>query len=1097
MSASQDEDRRLEWLEALHEAVVAGQDDAFSRSASRASQGEEFDALRACLQRLENARRGGNWGIRPPDAEFPADSSVPQRIGKFDILRRLGGGGQGIVFLAFDTELRRQVALKIPRPDALASADARRRFLREAHAAAGLSHPRIVAVHEIADAFPACYLVSDYCPGGSLQQYLQEHRRQIVPRAAAEFVTELAAGVHYAHARGVLHRDIKPSNVFLVSRLPDQPERTVVDPLQDFTPKLGDFGLAQLVESDGERTATGVVLGTPAYMSPEQARGRISEIGPPTDVYGLGMVLYEMLAGRPTFRGVSDADTLRQVLFVEPEPLRRVNPQVPRDLEAVCQRAIEKDSQRRYSSAAALADDLQRYLDGRPTLVRPLTPIGKLWRAACRRPGVATLTSLLCAALLVAVVLFVTSAIEQRRLNTQLVKHVRESTDLAYAADMQLADQAWHKNDITSLESILNRYIPRPGEYDPRGVEWRYLQTRLQASSRILLDQNGPGGCVRFSPDRRWLAAGSHDGRIRVWKMPGASLEWAAREEPPQEINAFAFSPDGKILAAASNANRVLLYELATGKLLRSLEGGHNEWVADVDFSPDGEQLCSVSGDGTIALWNWKTGQPLKQFRGHTQELRSARFTRDGQHVITGAQKGIVQIWSLTSQQPVASVVVEQKDLQGTAIWPRDIELSADRSQMAVCWDEGGLMVYDLADLSQPALIHSLPQETCNQVAFLSNTRLAVASAYGTGHIWTLGNSTPDRTLRGHRDKIVSISATLDDGRVATASIDGSVRLWPADLDDGSQTIIEVEGNCDDLKLSPTAQEIALELAEPSRLAVVRLDTREVQTKHSGLTGAPRAVAYLAGGLQLAVAGEESVLIYERPSGVLVWRWTPPTQSPASKAFEELRSAGKFLVVKGAHGISVLDLTKQALAWQRQFNEGLWGVAVSPDDQLVYVGDQLGKIRALRISDGSTAQTLQGPVSPVNDIAISSSGRLLLSAARNREIGLWDRVPGTAVRRFASDEDVLGFPHFTFDEKTVIARHNQFHLGFWHVSSGQRLMTTGPWGDRVLRWDLSPDGRKAYLAVQHAGRTSVRMLALDPQAPAHATAAQSDPVHPD
>jgi eukaryotic-like serine/threonine-protein kinase len=536
MSSSADDKNRLGWLEALHEAVVADPDGEISAVGAEAASIENVNAFRDCLRQLEQARRAGNFFEQPPAVSSPQrESGRPRRIGKFEILRTLGGGGQGIVFLALDTDLRRQVALKVPKPDALVSPDARRRFLREAHAAAGLAHPNIVTVHEIGELFPACYLISDYCPGGSLQEYLTRQPAAIAPRAAAQIVAELAAGVHYAHLHGVLHRDIKPSNVFLVERHEDVVASANPDPLLSYSPKLGDFGLARLAENNGELTASGAMLGTPAYMAPEQAGGRMNEVCAATDVYGLGTVLYELLAGRPTFRGVTDADTLRQVLFVEPEPLRRLNSRVPRDLDAVCLRALEKDPRRRYSSAAALADDLNRYLKGRPTLVRPLTPVGKLWRAACRRPAVATLATLLSVAVVIASALFVTSAIEQRRLNGELVeqrlaaeKHAREATDLAYAADMQLADLAWAKSDITGLESILKRYEPKSGQYDPRGVEWQYQSARLHDSSRILASDNGFGGCVQFSRDGSLLATGSFDGRIRVWEMPSGNLKWTS-----------------------------------------------------------------------------------------------------------------------------------------------------------------------------------------------------------------------------------------------------------------------------------------------------------------------------------------------------------------------------------------------------------------------------------------------------------------------------------------------------------------------------------------------------------------------------------------
>jgi serine/threonine protein kinase/WD40 repeat protein len=1103
MTAGQDEDNRLGWLEALHEAVVADRDDDFSKGDSQASQAENFDALKDCLRQLEQARRAGNWNQRlPPKIDSQPEIGAPQRIGKFEILRTLGSGGQGIVFLAFDTDLRRQVALKVPKPEALISPDARRRFLREAHAAAGMSHPGIVTVHEIAEAFPACYLVSDYCPGGSLQQYLQQHSEPVSPRAAAQIVAELAAGVHYAHQHGVLHRDIKPSNVFLVERHEELAARADSDPLLRYVPKLGDFGLARLSENDGELTASGAMLGTPAYMAPEQAGGRMNEVCPATDVYGLGTVLYELLSGRPTFRGVTEADTLRQVLFVEPEPPRQFRPRVPRDLEAVCLRALEKDPRRRYSSAAALADDLHRYLQGHPTLVRPLTPVGKLWRAACRRPAIATLAALLSLAVLVASALFVTSAIEQRRLNAQLVeqrntaeKHARDATDLAYAADMRFAYQAWRKNDISGLESLMGRYVPQPGQYDPRSVEWHYLQTQLLASSQRLVDLNGPGGCVQFSPDGRLLATGSYDGRIRIWEMPSAQLKWTIAEPPLVVVNSIAFSPDGKTLAVAGDGRQVLLCDLTTGKLVKSLRDAHAEWVADVDFSPDGEQLCSVDAGGMIVLWDWKRGTRRQSFRGHTQELRSVRFTQDGQHVITGGQEGIVQFWNLESQQVVASLMVDQVKSRSSAVWPRDIALSADRTRLAVCWDLGGLKLYDIANVAQPMLLESFPEEMGNQVHFLSDDRLAVGSRYGAGRIWTRGRQQADRELRGHRDKIVAVTSSPDGLTIATASKDGTVRLWPMDSETHGKELAVVTGKCHGLILSPNGKELLVELHEPRQIARLRIDTGEVHSEFSDLQGEPRAAAYMAEGHSLAVATDSTVRFYDRANGTADWDWTLPEPSPTGDAIDELWSTDNLLIVRVGHEVWAVDFITQALSWHRDLGEGLWDGTFSPDKRLIYVGDQIGKIHELRAADGATMRVFEGPDSPVMALCISSDGHLLLSAFENREIRLWDRSQGMVVRNLASQEHPLAAAKFTKDGRTVIA-HYWSYLGFWHVSSGQRLLTTGPWGSHQIKWDLSPDERTIYLAAYQDGQTSIRALPLESE-PTRSTAARIAPPHPD
>ena len=281
--------------------------------------------------------------------------SEPRAFGRFQIVRELGRGGFGVVFLAHDPVLRRDVALKVPRPDALLTPDLRRRFLREAQAAARLTHPNLVAVHEVGEVGPICFIAAAFCDGPTLAAWLRDRAKPAPPRLAAHVVAALADAVHYAHTQGVLHRDLKPSNVLLESN------PTIADCAGDdeprFVPKLTDFGLAKLAEGEAQDapTRSGAMLGTPAYMAPEQADGRLDEVGPGTDVYALGALLYELLTGQPVFRGSTDLDTLHRVLVDEPMPPRRLQADLPRDLEAICLMCLEKQPGRRYGTAAALA----------------------------------------------------------------------------------------------------------------------------------------------------------------------------------------------------------------------------------------------------------------------------------------------------------------------------------------------------------------------------------------------------------------------------------------------------------------------------------------------------------------------------------------------------------------------------------------------------------------------------------------------------------------------------------------------------------------------------------------------------------------------
>ena len=273
------------------------------------------------------------------------------------MIREIGKGGMGAVYLARDEALGREVAIKVSRATSRSSPEGRARFDREAMLMARLDHPNIVTIYDMGEQDGSFYIVLEYVDGGDLSRRLRD--RAWPPDEAARLVATLARAMDYAHSRGILHRDLKPSNILFD---------------KDGTPKITDFGLAKLIgeqQEDAADTAEGTIMGTPSYMSPEQARGEIRRIGPATDIHALGAILYELLAGRRPFEGGTLAEMLMQVREYQPEPPSRWRPGLPRDLDAICLKCLEKEPERRYSTAAALADDLERFLAGKPITARP------------------------------------------------------------------------------------------------------------------------------------------------------------------------------------------------------------------------------------------------------------------------------------------------------------------------------------------------------------------------------------------------------------------------------------------------------------------------------------------------------------------------------------------------------------------------------------------------------------------------------------------------------------------------------------------------------------------------------------------------------
>jgi serine/threonine protein kinase len=378
------------------EQAVAGHLETCTACTARARQLEAIPdpAVRALRQALRTAA----GSVAPPaeaadrGAGPPACPVVPGD----EVLEELGRGGMGIVYKARQERPARLVALKVILAGSEAEPERRARFLAEADATARLQHPGIVQVYEAGEHAGLPYLALEYVAGGTLADRLRAG--PLPPLEAAGLLEAVARAIAHAHRHGVVHRDLKPGNVLLAEGRDAPPDGGAAGekgkpPAAGRSPKVTDFGLAKLERTD--LTATGAILGTPSYMAPEQAGGAPREVGPPADVYALGAILYECLTGRPPFQGVNVLETLVQVRGQEPVPVRQLQAGVPRDLETITLKCLQKEPHRRYASADELADDLARLLAGRPVRARPVGPIGRGWRWGRRNPAVAALLAAL------------------------------------------------------------------------------------------------------------------------------------------------------------------------------------------------------------------------------------------------------------------------------------------------------------------------------------------------------------------------------------------------------------------------------------------------------------------------------------------------------------------------------------------------------------------------------------------------------------------------------------------------------------------------------------------------------------------------------
>ena len=933
-------------------------------------------------------------------------------IGEYEILAEIARGGMGIVFKAKHTKLKRIVALKMILMGDLATPELVERFLAEAKAAARLEHPGIVPVYEIDQHGTRHFFVMKYVEGSSLSEQLKRGRMD--SKGAAKTVRQIALAVQYAHEKEVIHRDIKPGNILIN---------------QDGQPVVTDFGLAKQLDASMHLSVTGQILGTPSYMAPEQASGHIRQIGPATDVYALGAVLYAMLTGGPPFQAGSPIATIQQVIHQEPITPRSLVNGLSLDLDTICLKCLAKEPQRRYPTAAALAEDLRRYLDGQPIVARPLSPFGRAWRWCRRNSLVASLILAVASSLVVGTVVAVLFAIDARkealRANrkeheaqeqTKLLGDQKKQTDAAlehsewllYASQINSAYREWEANKVDLAWNHLNAC-----RQDFRGWEHDMLYTLFTERQRTYR-----GSYAAMTSDSTKFVMLGDNNKVSIWDRE-IEQTLATLEGELTHAYQMRFSPNGRLIALGDQAS-IRVWDAVTGKLKHTLQGV--PW-GRLTFSRDGDQLAAVAQNfgvanariNDVSVWQVESGQLLQTLK-HPAHVLSLDFHPTAPQIATSCADGVLRIWDATTGKEIRSWKGLSDPPFGGALQyhPNGNAIVGWHGQTVFRWNAESGELIDQFNFSK-------------QVASLAMSHdgqhFAWNSDAQTIHVHDMTTGAETVVLKGH-NYLLSFAFSPDDEWLTSLGMDRTFKRWDWHA-----------------------------LAD------------HLEVNGSSVGGHTRAV-FSPDNHHAAFGGWQGLEIRDVTNGNLIASLSGHTNGVGRVVFSP---DGKRLVsLDGTNIIRVSDAMTGAELSKSQEQTPVTHCAVNSDGSRLVVAHPGGLYDIWNMANGTKTVGLNGPDNIVGELRFHQDDRRLIGVTHDNQLKVWDVETGKVIRSQNGPSAWVSAVAFDPDLKRVICGVNQNEeqggpvIKVWDVETGRERLSLKGHLQSITHLAVSPDGKRIF-----------------------------------